>query len=497
MNLSDSSLNVMPQKYYFPMSTEVFPMGYQSSILNSSFLEGRLVTQAPDSMVFLTMLSAMSVALQGLVDVETPVGKTCPVAISALTVAESGERKSTVENLFSKGLKRFQKEESERQKTNLVLYKLKLEQYKMKVAFQKKRIDLDDEEQCNQLLAILQALEKERPIHPRLTLHTFEDSTIEAFLNKLNGNVPNGYLASSEGGVLLNSRAMLQTAKFNAIWSGDDVTIDRKTAASFTLVSARMTTYIMTQWSALERYLKKSKDDVRGNGYLSRFLVCIPLSNCGLRQSNGVKHPINNINTFNDRAYELLCESAELSDYSDRKVVRFTSEAKGIWFDIYNDIESKMGPGGMFEYAKDHASKLAENIARVAALIHCFDKPITEDISVGTLLEATYLVSYFSGQFMKAFCAPPKYLVDAENLMKWFLTYTNSGFRYVKRNHILQCGPYGTRKKQALDTVMDHLKSKGLFVELVVNRTRVIDLLPAQAFDAGKFHQDLSVEAVL
>ncbi len=86
MNLSDSSLNVMPQKYYFPMSTEVFPMGYQSSILNSSFLEGRLVTQAPDSMVFLTMLSAMSVALQGLVDVETPVGKTCPVAISALTV---------------------------------------------------------------------------------------------------------------------------------------------------------------------------------------------------------------------------------------------------------------------------------------------------------------------------------------------------------------------------------------------------------------------------
>ena len=114
---------------------------------------------------------------------------------------------------------------------------------------------------------------KKKPIKPKLDLLSYEDSTIEALLSSLSENVPNAFLGSSEGGVLLNSRAMAQTASLNAIWSGDDVTVNRKTTGSYTVESARLTVHIMTQSSALDRFIKKSKDSVRGNGFLARLLV--------------------------------------------------------------------------------------------------------------------------------------------------------------------------------------------------------------------------------
>lgn len=80
-----------------------------------------------------------------------------------------------------------------------------------------------------------------------------------------------------------------------------------------------------------------------------------------------------------------------------------------------------MGPEGVFEHAKDHASKLPENIARLAALIHSFDDLSEEEISLDTLLEAIDLVAYFSKEFMKVFSAPPKYEVDADNLFFGFV----------------------------------------------------------------------------
>ncbi|MDN3683559.1 DUF3987 domain-containing protein [Vibrio sinaloensis] len=84
----------------------------------------------------------------------------------------------------------------------------------------------------------------------------------------------------------------------------------------------------MTQWSALERFLTKNKDDVRGNGFLSRFLVCAPQSNCGFRQSNGIEYSSANLAAFNKRLSELMFQASELTDYKARRVVRFSNEAK-------------------------------------------------------------------------------------------------------------------------------------------------------------------------
>lgn len=481
--------------YQFPTSSEVFPLVSPSSLITKAYMEAKLITQAPDSMIYMTAISSVSLALQGVIDVEIPTGKVSPVSLMGLTIAESGERKSSVENLFTKGIKSFQKENIECYQTQFREYQIQLELHEKKVARIKKLVNLDDELECESMAKQLLELEEKKPIKPKLDLLSYEDSTIEALLSGLSENVPNAFLGSSEGGVLLNSRAMAQTASLNAIWSGDDVTVNRKITGSYTVESARLTVHIMTQSSALDRFIKKSKDSVRGNGFLARLLVCAPSSNIGFRQSTGIGYSRAGIQAFNDKLYHWLSESQDISDYTNRKIVRFSNEAKKIWQDVYNDIEVKMRPNGIFQQVADHASKLPENIARLAALIHCFNGDLNDEISAETLLESINLMSYFSGQFVKVFSAPPKCAVDAQNLIQWFLTLSNSGIRYIKRNDIFQFGPYGTRNKKNLEQALEYLKPNYILSEIMIKpKTRVVDLFPNYQHDEAKLILDLGLK---
>lgn len=481
------------RQIYFPVNCDIVPSVAQSDLITKAFNEAADITKAPSPMVYLTTISAVSVALQGLINVELPTGTIAPVSLMSLSIAESGERKSSVENLLTKGIKLSHKEKMDHYQNQLKGYAVRTRLHNKKKTQIEKSFDLDDKESYEELVNALLDHEASKPEKPILDLLVFEDSTIEALLSDLSEHVPNAYLGSSEGGVLLNSRIMSQTANLNSIWSGDEITVSRKSAGSFTVDEARLTMNIMTQSSALDRFMNKTKGDVRGNGFLSRFLVCAPESNCGFRQSYGIEYSMGNLDLFNERLHQLLSKAATLSNYKNKRTVRFSNDSKMAWIDIANHIETEMGPEGVFEHAKDHASKLPENIARLAALIHSFDDLSEEEISLDTLLEAIDLVAYFSKEFMKVFSAPPKYVVDADNLFFWFRNQSLHGVRYIKRNDLLQYGPNGTRKKKDLDLALGELKRTNYFAEVTINKTRVIDLYPQDAFDAEQFKCDLSI----
>ncbi|HDM8170177.1 TPA: DUF3987 domain-containing protein [Vibrio harveyi] len=483
-------------RYQFPIDGGYTPKVEYSKLITNAFNEAKTITQAPDPMVYLATISAVSVAMQGLINVEMPTKKVAPVSLMSLIIAESGERKSSLENLLTKGIKSFHKENAEEYQNKLKEYKIRETLFEKRKTQIEKSFDLEDEASLELMVRALLEHENNAPQKPTLASLSFEDSTIEALLNGLSEHIPNAYLGSSEGGVLLNSRVMSHTASLNAMWSGDEVTVNRKTSGTFTLEQARLTINIMTQWSALERFLTKNKDDVRGNGFLSRFLVCAPQSNCGFRQSNGIEYSSANLAAFNKRLSELMFQASELTDYTARRVVRFSNEAKKIWLDIANDIEFEMAPEGIFEHVKDHASKLPENIARLAALIHSFDDLSDSEISKEALFEAIDLIAYFSNEFIKVFSTKPKHEIDAENLYYWFREQADMGVRYIKRNKVLQFGPTGTRKKKSLDIALDYLKTIEPFGEILVKKTKVIDLYPHYSYDEIKLQDDLLLDIV-
>ncbi len=475
----------------FPVSNGVFPWIDNTTILEKAFHEGKLITQASDGMLMMTQLSAIAVALQGSINVEIPTGKISPVSLMALTIADSGERKSTVDNLFMKGVKDFQKEKEDAYTPLIKKYNVLVSIHEEITRKIKRKLFADDIDDGDDIIDELIEHTDNYPEKPKSPRIFYEDSTEEALLIGLYENSPNAFLGSSEGGVLLKSRIMSNTATINALWSGDEVTVTRKTAESFQLSDVRLSVHIMAQNSAIQRFLDKSQDDVRGNGFLSRMLVCAPEPTCGHRYSNGLKHETEAITDFNNRLRELLEMTSEMNSFKDRKVVVFSAEAKNIWLDIYNDIESKMAPGFMYHYATDHASKLADNVARVAALIHYFEYPFDTEISVDSLWKSISLLSYFSNEFLRIFCPAPEHVVDAMELGYWFDSLLNGGFRYIRKNYIRQYGPNRIRSKARLEAALNHFKMTSSLAEFNFKKTKVIDLNRNIQYDYYKMVSDL------
>lgn len=469
-------MNFSRYPYYFPISDGNFPNLCAAPLMRDALFETFESVQAPESMIVLVQLSTISTALQGAINVSLPINKICPVSILAITIAESGERKSTVESHYMGVLKSIQKKLLVEHRSTFNKYKFLKEIHDEETVRLKRRLSKEKDDESYELaLNELQAHHDAEPIKPRIPKFLYEDVTKEALLVGLSENLPNAFLGSDEGGILFKSYIMLSTAIINSLWGGGDVDIGRKTLESFVVSDARLTMHIMTQWSALQDFLGRSKDDLRGNGFFARAIVTNPISLCGYRQVSGYEYSKKATEKFNDRIKQLLLNAIAMEDYRNRITVTFSNEAKNVWLDIANDIEIKMGPGGMYECAKDHASKVPENIARVAALIHCFEHPGDFEISVESLWLAVELLSYFSRDFLRVFCPPPKYVLDAQELFEWLKPFIDSGIRYMRKNYILQYGPKCTRKKSDLQAALDYLKQSYPMAEIMKGKTRVID----------------------
>jgi len=475
-----------------PLSNGVFPI-VPFGLMNSVYWEVKYITQASDEMIIMVMLTTISTVIQGLIDVELPIGKKSPVLIYGLIHAESGERKSTVENLFVAGLRKYQKESLVSYREKQVEYEIDRDIYEVKQKALKKLMVNNKltKEERNEYQFEFSQNRKECPLKPIYPKIMYEDSTIEALLFGLYTNASNGYFGSSEGGVLLNSKSMNDTSKFNALWSADDIAVDRKSSDSFVLSDARVSILIMTQYSAFQEYLKKNKHDTRGSGFWARFLVCAPNTTCGTRKVTGEVQSKDNLKLFETKIIQLLEQQASTTNDSERNVISFSNEAKVIWIDIANDIELHMLPGGRYFNAKDHASKLADNIARVAALLQYFEEPKSKLIETDSLWAAVNICSFFSNEFLKVFNAPPQYVYDAHILQRWLEQNKTNGIRYIRRNNIMQYGPRKVRKKALLDAALDYLCQTQYLSYFPCGRISVIDIFPRYTHDPDKLNKDI------
>ena len=70
--------------------------------------------QAPIPLAASSALGALSLAAQGLIDVERAKGLSGPCSLFFLTMAESGERKSSCDGYFTKEIKGYEKKKKKR-----------------------------------------------------------------------------------------------------------------------------------------------------------------------------------------------------------------------------------------------------------------------------------------------------------------------------------------------------------------------------------------------
>lgn len=90
-----------PPSYYYPRPNSLMcnflPMELQHVVA-----EVRQLTQADDDIIINSMLNAMAIAVQATTDIHNPLTeKPIPLSLYCVTVADSGTRKTTVDNIFS------------------------------------------------------------------------------------------------------------------------------------------------------------------------------------------------------------------------------------------------------------------------------------------------------------------------------------------------------------------------------------------------------------
>ena len=431
--------------------------------------------KAPRGLVIFSALSALSVAIQGLYDVAKPTGQVGPVSLFSLFVGMSGERKSTVEGGFLGVVREFQAEQEVVWVTKINKWKVCEEIWRAKRGEVIKKIaKMTVSGECALALEqALIALEESKPAKPKKFKMLYEDSTSEAFFSGLDEFGSAGIISSENG---LSSRVFNDLPKLNAVWSGDAIVIDRKTTESFNLQGSRVTVSFMTQPSALNEYVRKRGDMARGSGLWARFLVCSPESMRGYRPIDNVTMSWESKYLFSERMKSFLVDNYSMmcGSFGSKKIVKLSPKASERWIDVFNEIEVGIRPGGRFEGAGDLASKLADNILRVAALLHVFEG-FEGDVSLEVLEFSVDFCLWCSDEFYRVFMPLKDSELDVIALRDWLVKHRKDGMCEISKNKILQYGPRRIRSAAQLSGTLESLECNGEIEMFFEGKTAWVD----------------------
>lgn len=141
-----------------------------------------------------------------------------------------------------------------------------------------------------------------------------------------------------------------------------------------------------------------------------------------------------------------------------------------------------MGLLGYLSAFKDYASKMAENMARIAALLHEFNGD-KGDISLTAVEAAVEISAWYVDEYVRIFSKPQTLLLvssEADELYSWINDYCyRCVLPYIRKTTILQYGPNKFRNRSKLNELLSTLYSqnriraekrgKTLFVQPIYN----------------------------
>ena len=96
-----------------------FPVVALGTMMEGAVIEFKGYGKQPLSMIASSALATASLACQGLADVGRDSQNLGPISLSVLTIAESGERKSSLDKAFSKALRDWEREKADEMKDDI------------------------------------------------------------------------------------------------------------------------------------------------------------------------------------------------------------------------------------------------------------------------------------------------------------------------------------------------------------------------------------------
>lgn len=394
-----------------PFPTDALPPKIRDAVE-----EGIRAIQAPPALVASAALAAASHAVQTKFEVERLNGLKGPCSAYFLVIADSGERKSVAFNLYFSAAREF--EEFASQKYKCVISTL------------------------------------------------VGDCSPAGAIAHMNQYSPSVCLCEDEAGRVFNSNLVNDLGLLNKAWEGSRITVDRK-HEHISVLSPRCSLIWMVQPAIFEKFMERRGDNVRGIGFLARCNPCYPESTQGSRFIKPGPRDLVYVNSFKQRCLDLLNDQvARFIPGATQKrfeyvTLTFSFDAQIEWEKVFNDIELACAAGGLFAQSRDYASKLAENIARMAGVFHAFEGHEGTEISQETLHGASRVVLWYAKEFLRLFTPPGPIDILNDHALKldnWLIEYAfRTGSYTVAKSFLLRYGPNSLRNRDTLELAIQRL----------------------------------------
>ncbi|EPG9256226.1 YfjI family protein [Providencia rettgeri] len=438
-----------------------FPLNAFPQDLKEVILDLREETQAPEPLIASSVLSALSLALQDKLDIQVTTSIQSPVSLFFLVIANSGERKTSVDRRVLAPIYEHDRISAQNYEVLMAKYSAEHKIWKAK----EKAILASIEKKAKKGLATeledaqYLAHSKLCPKLPKNEKRIYNNVTPEALQLNMFLHQSNIGLIADEGANILDRKVMNDLSFLNSIWDGHSFQVERKTMQSFQIENGRITLSVMVQQAIFEEYLKKQGIKAKGSGFFARCLPVLIDEQLSTQGSRFIRDYSNNHHTYIELFHQKICSYLKASCQEHRECIAFDPQAELEWKGIYNDIEEQLRRGGDYENIRDTASKMANNIARLSALLSYFERgtaPI-DKVSVG---QAKDICLWYMEQANNLFGALE--WNEEVKLLDWLdYFYRRENCNSIRKNDIRKYGPNSLRRGKRLDVVLQRLEREG------------------------------------
>ena len=343
----------------------------------------------------LPILSVLSLCLQGKAVVNYPGNEHLePLCLYTLTIAEPGERKTSVFTELLKPIDEFERQYNESHEKAIKDYIVQKKFYENQLnrELNSKNGDLNRAKQLQQALDSLQPVQ-------RLKLY-LTDTTPEALARELSSHNEKMGIMGDEATILkiLSGIYSKNGVNYDIIlncYDGKKYTLSRQTSEDITLFNPLLTISSMVQPQPFKEVM--SNREFSGKGLLQRFLFAFPPSKAGYQPFQTPNIPANLKSAYS----ELIINLLRMKQDKKPPILRADKEAYLLFADYHNTLQHKMRAGGVFDNMKDYANKQLSKALRIAALLHLTQYKTTDLITMSDIEKAARYVYKRLQEYLK------------------------------------------------------------------------------------------------
>lgn len=477
------------------IAPEAYPIDALPKTIREAVIEVQNFTKAPIPLVVTSALGVLSLAGQSYVDIMRAENLCGPTGLFLITIADSGERKSSCDGFFIKPIRDYEAAEIQKAKPLIKIYDAKLAAWISKHSGIKTKIrklvcDDGKAEEIQRLESKLLELENSKPQPPKVPRLIYSDVTPEALKSRFATVWPSAGIISSEGGIVFGAHgmqkdsAMRNLATYNQGWDGKGIPTDRLISESNNTQEVRLTMAIQVQAETLREFSQRLGPLARGIGYFARVLFAWPDSTQGTRFFTEPPKHWPSLTKFHQRIEWILNTPPPFNSTGELTptLMSLAELAKIAWVRFHDEIEKELHSSGELYDISDVASKSADNVARLATLFHLIEHGPYGEVEEESVNRASLVMLWHlkeSQRFFGEISLSPE-LLAVNRLDAWLIAYCKrENTNQVPMQAVQQRGPSKLRKKEVINTALNELQELNRARLKVDGKHTVIEVNPA------------------